>query len=85
MGISFVLCFLADLAITFAIGFSDPGPFIGAGDKLLVFITPLFPLAANGAAIYWAATTHRERCLKGVILCTSLMVLLDCACFGLMT
>jgi hypothetical protein len=85
MGASFGLCFLADVAITFIIGLSNPGAFIGAGSKLPILIALIIPLVANGIAIWWAAATKRERCLKGLIICTSLMVLLDGACAGLMT
>jgi len=85
MGASFGLCFLADVAITFMIGLSNPGPFIGAGSKLPILFALIIPLAANGIAIWWAAATKRERCLKGLIICTALMVLLDGACAGLMT
>jgi hypothetical protein len=85
MGASFGLCFLADLAITVTIGLSNPGPFIGAGGKLPVYFALVVPLVANGIATWWAASTKLERCLKGLIICTALMVLLDGACFGLLT
>jgi hypothetical protein len=81
---SFWLCFLADLVIIVAISSSDPGPFVGAGGKLPLYFVLIVPLVVNGIAIWWASATKRERCLKGLILCTALMVLLDGACFGLL-
>jgi heme/copper-type cytochrome/quinol oxidase subunit 3 len=84
MDASFGICFLADLVIIFAISFSNFGSFIGAGGKLPVYFVLTIPLVANGIAIWWASATKRERCLKGLIICTALMVLLDGACFALL-
>lgn len=85
MATAFFLCFLADLTITFLIGWLDPGPFIGAGgSKLAIFFALIAPFVFNGVAIKWAANTRRERCLKGLILCTAFVVLLNGTCYGLL-
>jgi hypothetical protein len=81
--LSFGLCFLSDLAITFLVFLSAPGPFIGAGGKGAIYVALLVPLAVNGFAIWWASSTKRKRCLKGLIVCTAFVVLLDSACVGL--
>jgi hypothetical protein len=81
--LSFGLCFLSDFVITFLVFLSAPGAFIGAGGKTSIYIALFAPLAANGFAIWWAAATKRERCLKGLVICTGLLVLLDTACVGL--
>jgi hypothetical protein len=81
--LSFGLCFLSDFAITFFAFLSAPGSLVGAGGKFSIYIVLFVPLAANGIAIWWAAATKRERCLKGLVICTGLLVLLDAACVGL--
>jgi hypothetical protein len=81
--LSFGLCFLSDFAITLFIFMSNLGSFIGAGGKLPIIIALFVPLAVNGIAIWWASATKRERCLKGLIICTAFVIFLDSACVGL--
>jgi hypothetical protein len=76
MAVSFVVCFFADVAIAFFLATT-------ADSKLMIYFFLVVSLAANGIAIWWASVTKRERCTKGVIICTALMVLLDSACVGL--
>src|SRR5579871_5097787 len=83
MGASFAISFLADLATSVTIGFFPAQPFLDFDSKLSIVFAVVVPLAANAPAIRWAAATKRHRCLKGLILSTSLLVLLDGACFGL--
>ena len=85
MGISFGLCFVADLAIMLTIALLGTRPFSGAGDRLPVYFVLIIPLVANGIAIWWAAATKRRRCMKGLIISTALVVLLYSACYGLST
>jgi hypothetical protein len=76
--LSFGLCFLSDFAITFFVFLSEV-----ADGKLAIFVALFIPLAVNSIAIWWAAATKRERCLKGLIICTAFVILLDSACVGL--
>ena len=75
---SFGLCLLLDFAITFFLFASG-----GAIGKLGIYVVLFVPLVANGIAIWYASATKRQRCLKGLIICTAFLVLLDSACVGL--
>jgi len=81
--LSFGLCLLCDFAIVFLVFISNLSFFAGSGVKFPIIVALFFPLAVNGTAMRWASKTKRERCLKGLIVATAFLVLLDSACVGL--
>jgi hypothetical protein len=85
MGASFVACLVIDFLFIIVLGLLNPRPFLGIGGRGPIFLILAAPLVLNGIAIYWAASTKRERCLKGLIICTAIVALLNTACAGLMT
>ena len=81
--LSFGLCLLCDFALTFLVVLSGLAYFGGSRGKFPTMVALFFPLVVNGIAMRWASATKRERCLKGLIVATAFLVLLDSACVGL--
>jgi phosphotransferase system glucose/maltose/N-acetylglucosamine-specific IIC component len=49
-----------------------------------VFLIYGVPLLANSFAMWWAHRSGKKKWLKGIIISTAMLILLDGTCFGLL-